>query len=66
MTTENPNVTIENSILIARPTEDIWYFLSDIVNDQQYIKIRNELAEILKRKMKEANEEEPMIKASRK
>ena len=38
MTTDKPNVTIENSIFIARPTEDIWNFLSDIVNDQQWRK----------------------------
>lgn len=36
MTTDKPNVTIEKSIFIARPTEDIWNFLSDIVNDQQW------------------------------
>jgi len=38
MTTDKPNVTIENSIFIARPTEDIWNFLSDIDNDQQWRK----------------------------
>ncbi len=38
MTTDKPNVTIENSIFIARPTEDIWNFLSDIVNDKQWRK----------------------------
>ena len=38
MTTDKPNVTIENSIFIARPPEDIWNFLSDIVNDQQWRK----------------------------
>lgn len=38
MATDKPNVTIENSIFIARPTEDIWNFLSDIVNDQQWRK----------------------------
>ena len=38
MTTDEPNVTIENSILIARPTENIWNFLTDIVNDQQWRK----------------------------
>ena len=38
MATDKPNVTIENSIFIARPTEDIWNFLTDIVNDQQWRK----------------------------
>ena len=38
MTTHKPNVTIEKSIFIARPTEDIWNFLSDIVNDQKWRK----------------------------
>ncbi|UCC54217.1 MAG: SRPBCC family protein, partial [Anaerolineaceae bacterium] len=38
MATDKPNITIENSIFIARPTEDIWNFLSDIVNDQQWRK----------------------------
>ena len=38
MTTDKPNVTIEKSIFIARPTEDIWNFLSDIVNDQKWRK----------------------------
>jgi uncharacterized membrane protein len=38
MTTDKPNVTIEKSIFIARPTEEIWNFLSDIVNDQQWRK----------------------------
>ena len=38
MTTARPNITIENSIFIARPTADIWIFLSDIVNDQQWRK----------------------------
>jgi len=38
MTTDKPNVTIENSIFIARPPEDIWNFLSDIVNDQKWRK----------------------------
>ena len=38
MTTDKPNVMIEKSIFIARPTEDIWNFLSDIVNDQQWRK----------------------------
>ena len=36
MTNAKPNITIEDSIFIARPTEDIWNFLSDIVNDQQW------------------------------
>jgi len=36
MTTDKPNVTIEKSIFIARPTEDIWNFLSDINNDKQW------------------------------
>ena len=36
MTTDKLNVTIESSIFIARPAEDIWNFLSDIVNDQQW------------------------------
>ena len=36
MTTDQPNIMIENSIFIERPPEDIWNFLSDIVNDQQW------------------------------
>ena len=38
MPTEKPNTTIEKSIFIERPTQDIWNFLSDIVNDQQWRK----------------------------
>ncbi len=38
MTIDKPNITIEKSIYIARPTADIWNFLSDIVNDQQWRK----------------------------
>jgi uncharacterized membrane protein len=38
MTTDEPKLAIENSIFIARPTEDIWSFLTDIVNDQQWRK----------------------------
>ena len=38
MTTNKPNFTIENSIFIACPPEDIWYFLYDIVNDQKWRK----------------------------
>jgi len=38
MTKDKPNVTIENSIFIARPAEDIWNFLTDIVNDRQWRK----------------------------
>jgi uncharacterized membrane protein len=36
MTNKKPNVTIENSIFIERSAEDIWNFLTDIVNDQQW------------------------------
>ncbi len=38
MTADKANATIENSIFIARPIEDIWNFLTDIVNDQQWRK----------------------------
>lgn len=34
MAAKKPNLTIEKSIFIARPVEDIWNFLSDINNDQ--------------------------------
>jgi hypothetical protein len=36
MATDKPNIILEKSIFIARPTVDIWNFLSDIVNDQQW------------------------------
>lgn len=36
MTTDKPSVTIEKSIFIARPPADIWNFLYNINNDQQW------------------------------